>query len=103
MWAAMSRKVILAWELGGGLGHTGRLVAVSKHLRERGFDPVFALQRPEALEVMGGEGLGDPLLVPSWPGLLPGATFDVPGPQATLGDSLADLGLARSDVGTSLL
>lgn len=36
------RVVLLAWELGAGLGHARRLLAVSQALQRRGFTPIVA-------------------------------------------------------------
>jgi UDP:flavonoid glycosyltransferase YjiC (YdhE family) len=37
-------RVLLAWELGGNLGHVTAMLALAKELRERGHRPVFALR-----------------------------------------------------------
>lgn len=37
------RRVLLAWELGGNLGHLARLLAVAKELEAAGDEPVWAL------------------------------------------------------------
>lgn len=39
-------RVLLAWELGDGLGHVGRLLPLAARLLEEGFEPVFALRDP---------------------------------------------------------
>jgi rhamnosyltransferase subunit B len=100
----MSRKVLLAWELGGGLGHAVRLVAVSESLARRGFDPVLVARRPDSFQIVGLEAKSRAALqAPLWPGLLPGASQPVQGPQASLGDSLGDLGLTDAPTITSLI
>jgi hypothetical protein len=38
----MARRVLLAWEMGAGLGHSTRLIILAKALRDRGFEPVLA-------------------------------------------------------------
>jgi rhamnosyltransferase subunit B len=100
----MSRKVVLTWELGGGLGHAARLVAVSEALARRGFEPVLVARRPDSLEVLGfGATERDALKAPVWPGLIPGALPPVHGRQASLGDSLGDLGLTDASTIASLI
>lgn len=42
--AANAPTVLLAWELGGGLGHVGRLLPLARGLSERGYRPVLALR-----------------------------------------------------------
>src|SRR5205823_23284 len=37
-----SRAVLLAWELGGGLGHARRLLAIAEALKKRGWSPIVA-------------------------------------------------------------
>ena len=39
----MARKVLLVWELGGNLGHLGRLLPVAQALRQRGVEVEFAV------------------------------------------------------------
>jgi len=38
------KTVLLAWELGGGLGHIGRLQAIAKVLTTKGYQPVFVIR-----------------------------------------------------------
>ena len=42
------RRVLLAWELGAGLGHARRLLTVALTLRARGWDPVVAAREMPA-------------------------------------------------------
>jgi rhamnosyltransferase subunit B len=45
----MSRRMphaLLAWELGDGLGHVGRLLPLADRLAAEGFAPIFALRDP---------------------------------------------------------
>jgi UDP:flavonoid glycosyltransferase YjiC (YdhE family) len=41
---ANSKTVLLAWELGGGLGHIGPLLRLADGLAERGYRPVLAVR-----------------------------------------------------------
>ena len=45
----MERIVLLAWEMGAGLGHTRRLLAVANALRDDGFEPVLAQKKIQTL------------------------------------------------------
>ena len=38
----MTERVLLAWEMGGGLGHTRRLLALADALAVQGYEPVLA-------------------------------------------------------------
>jgi len=49
----MSRHILLAWELGAGLGHLTPLRAIAQHLRQRGDRCTFVLR-----ELAGAEQLG---------------------------------------------
>lgn len=46
------RAVLLAWELGGGLGHVQRLLPIAAELAGSDCRIVFALRRPENAEVI---------------------------------------------------
>lgn len=54
----MSRpRILLAWELGGGLGHLAPLRVLAEHLRERGWDCVWAVRNLDAAaRFLVGEG-----------------------------------------------
>ncbi|MBT0963452.1 glycosyltransferase [Denitromonas iodatirespirans] len=43
------RRVLLAWELGEGLGHAARLLLIAERLRIAGWSPVVAARDPAAL------------------------------------------------------
>lgn len=40
------RTVLLAWEMGGGLGHAGRLLVLAQRLQAAGWSPVVAARDP---------------------------------------------------------
>lgn len=44
------RRILLAWELGGGMGHASRLLKVAVALRKSGFIPIVAAANPNALK-----------------------------------------------------
>lgn len=44
------RRVLLAWELGGGMGHATRLLKVAKALRENGVIPIVAAANSQTLK-----------------------------------------------------
>jgi hypothetical protein len=46
------KTVLFAWELGGGLGHIQRLLAVASELAARGHRVVFALRRVENADII---------------------------------------------------
>lgn len=41
------KRVLLAWELGGGIGYTGWLIAIARELQARGCETVLALRELE--------------------------------------------------------
>ena len=90
----MNKRVLLAWELGGGRGHTLIVGWVAEALKKRGFMPVVAVQQLESLESLppGLNGI-DCLQAPVWPGVLNPSPFWSPGRAVTLGDALAEFGL----------
>lgn len=44
-----ARRVLLAWELGEGLGHAARLLSIALRLQADGWSPVVAARHPSAL------------------------------------------------------
>ena len=49
---ARKGRVLLAWELGDGLGHVGRLMPLAARLERDGYVPVLAVRDPaQALRV----------------------------------------------------
>jgi UDP:flavonoid glycosyltransferase YjiC (YdhE family) len=45
-------RILLGWELGGGLGHTARLLSVARHLQERGHETRFVLKSRATLSLL---------------------------------------------------
>lgn len=65
------RRVLIAWELGGHLGHLARLLPIARQLREDGVQVAFAVREPRAaarvLAQEGWEVLQAPLQAsPGW-------------------------------------
>jgi UDP:flavonoid glycosyltransferase YjiC (YdhE family) len=55
---ALKGRVLLAWELGDGLGHVGRLMPLATRLERDGYVPVLAVRDPaQALRVSGARHL----------------------------------------------
>lgn len=54
----MSRRILFAWELGEHLGHVAKFLPLALAMRERGFDPLFAVRDSHSAEVvLGPHGL----------------------------------------------
>jgi hypothetical protein len=99
----MSRRILLAWELGAGRGHILILGWIAAALRRCGFEPVFAVQRPAALRDLGADGEGvECHQAPLWPGFFNNETA-IPGRATTLGDSIGDLGLRSADAAAAMI
>lgn len=83
-------RILLAWELGDGLGHVMRLLPLAKRLRESGHECIFAVRNvPISHGVIQREGF----VVLQAPMLIPHAPEDVRNkPIATYGDILATIG-----------
>jgi hypothetical protein len=88
----MARKILLAWELGGGSGHAARLAAISDIFVRHAYEPVLAVQRADTVHSVALKR-GTILEAPLWPGLHGQHALAVQGPQASFGDTLGDLGL----------
>lgn len=67
----MTARILLAWELGDGLGHVMRLLPLAKRLRDLGHECIFAVRNvPPSYGVLGRAGfkvLQAPMLVPYAP------------------------------------
>jgi hypothetical protein len=89
----VSRKtVLLAWELGGGMGHVTMLARLAARLRQSDVRLVAAVKTPAAA-VLAARGI-EIVAAPRWPGasLSPDAIARTS--SATMGDILATAGLA---------
>jgi UDP:flavonoid glycosyltransferase YjiC (YdhE family) len=95
----MDKRILLAWELGSGAGHIIRLTAIASVLRRRGYQPVYAVHRLDGVPTLGaaaGSADKDFHQAPVWPILLGTAAANGGTPAASMGDTLADLGLASA-------
>jgi rhamnosyltransferase subunit B len=100
----MSRKVLLAWELGGGRGHIRRLGWTADMLRTQGFDPVFAVRHLDILEtIQNSVGDSAVLQAPVWLGFLDYSIAATPGDRMTFADIIGDLGFRFPSVVASMV
>lgn len=60
-------RVLLAWELGEGLGHLVPLFALAASLRATGVTPVFAVRDPAAARRFRGSAAFEIVQAPYWP------------------------------------
>ena len=90
----MNKRVLLAWELGGGRGHAYIAGWVAQALKQRGYEPILAVQQLESLQSIQPDLDGvDYLQAPVWPGIINSGSYWSPGPAVTLGDAIAEFGL----------
>lgn len=54
----MRKRILLAWELGGGAGHLVILAQIAAALRKSGHTPIFALRRQNNLHLIAGAAEG---------------------------------------------
>jgi hypothetical protein len=94
----MSRKVLLAWELGGGRGHIRILGWAADSLRQRGYEPVFAIRERDAIDTIRASVKNAACLqAPIWPAFRDYSIADTPGSRASFADIIGDLGLRMPD------
>jgi hypothetical protein len=93
------KTILIGWELGANRGHVVKLGAIAARLRARGFEIVFAVQRPDALRAVRAEAEQSTIYqAPVWPGILSTAGFrPLPG-HISYGDLVADMGMRDSGV-----
>ena len=91
-------RILIGWELGGGHGHTSRLLNLAALLSERGHTPLFA---PQQIGPFAAHG--PTWQAPVWPRLLEPLSRRFERPPATMGDILAYLGLDDSDAMAAML
>jgi rhamnosyltransferase subunit B len=93
----VGKRVLLAWELGGGEGHLFRLRSIADFLSRWGLEPIFALQSLD-----GGPFAGESpdhrkvYQAPLWPGLTDHAANRLPGRGVSLSDNLGSVGMRSS-------
>lgn len=87
------RTILLAWELGAGLGHVTALRRLAVRLAPRGFRLVAAVNNVMSASALAAEGV-EILQAPVWPGIFPNGAQTAIRSSVTLGDTLGGLGLA---------
>jgi UDP:flavonoid glycosyltransferase YjiC (YdhE family) len=97
------RRLLLAWELGGGMGHVVSLRKIAARLASQGFEAIAAVK-----DISAGAGLAESgievLQAPSWAGpSLGDADTPVRQSSATMGDVLASHGLGNEAVLASVI
>jgi hypothetical protein len=96
------KRVLLAWELGGGLGHVMTLRRVARPLAMAGAAVTAAVKDLSAGRVLAEAGI-DVVQAPVWPVLFYSAARRGSVSSATFIDSLAGFGLADAATLSSLL
>lgn len=81
-------RILIGWELGSGSGHTVKLIDIAAELRQRGHEPVLAMQQTSVIPA-GYEVWQAPL----WPALLATRGRTSAASPSTYGDILVALGL----------
>jgi rhamnosyltransferase subunit B len=100
----MSRKVLLAWELGGGRGHIRILGWTAETLRERGYEPVFAVRERDVIDtIQTSIKKATCLQAPIWPAFRDYSVAATAGIQASFADIIGDLGLRIPDAVASMV
>jgi len=98
-------RILLAWELGGNLGHIVALLGLARGLRERGHQVLFAMRDLSNAGLLAREGFPflpapspshrrKPTLYPSYAAMLEGEVF--PSADATLVAALAWRSIMRA-------
>src|SRR5690349_11916041 len=87
------RTVLLAWELGGGFGHTTALLHVARRLTASGFRCVAAVKNIVSAAALRSAGV-EVLQAPAWPIFFERDQHKDAQSSVTLGDTLGDGGLA---------
>lgn len=86
-------RILITWELGGDLGHIGRLIPVAGRLQAAGYDVVFALRDLSHVHLLPAGHT----VVPA-PGLAPGKAADALREPATFADILYNQGVTADRV-----
>jgi UDP:flavonoid glycosyltransferase YjiC (YdhE family) len=96
------KTVLLAWELGGGLGHVMTLGRLAARLRHLGVRLVLAAKDVHAAGRLQSDGV-EVIQAPLWPSASMSAADVARTSSATMGDILCTAGLADPDKLSSLL
>src|SRR3954452_22042290 len=99
----MPRKtVLLAWELGGGMGHVTTLARLAKRLRTLDIKLVAAVKTRATARMLSTLGI-EVIEAPRWPSESMTAADVARSSSSTMGDILATAGLADAAGLTRLL
>jgi UDP:flavonoid glycosyltransferase YjiC (YdhE family) len=90
------KTVVLAWELGGGMGHVMMLARLAARLRQPDLRLVAVIKAPEAAAVLAARGI-EVLAAPRWPSAAIPPEQIAGTSSATMGDILATAGLADAE------
>lgn len=89
--------ILLAWELGSGLGHIMRLLRLSARISRHGLKLVAAVKDPVAAEIVAAQGV-EVVQAPVWP-----SWSSNPKSSTTMADNLASCGFADQQTLRTLL
>jgi hypothetical protein len=87
------KTVLLAWELGGGIGHVMLLARLAARLQRSNLRLVAVIKTPEAAAVLAARGI-EIIAAPRWPSASISPEKIAQTSSATMGDILATAGLA---------
>jgi hypothetical protein len=87
------KTVLLAWELGGGIGHVTLLARLAARLQRSNLRLVAVIKTPEAAAVLDARGI-EIIAAPRWPSASISPEKIAQTSSASMGDILATAGLA---------
>src|SRR6202040_2309624 len=90
------KTVLLAWELGGGMGHVMTLRRVARSLKPLDVRIVAAVKNVEAARLLSSEAI-EIIQAPAWPSASMSARQIAATSSASMGDILATAGLGDAD------
>lgn len=90
------KTVLLAWELGGGMGHVMTLRRLARRLRPLDLRVVAAVKNLETAHPLASDGI-EIIQAPAWPSAVISAGQIATTSSASMGDILATAGLRDSD------
>src|ERR1700722_13844337 len=90
------KTVLLAWELGGGMGHITTLRRLARSLRLLNLRIVAAVKDLEAAHLLSSDGI-EIIQAPVWPSASMSARQIAATSSASMGDILATAGLSDAE------
>ncbi|MDB5803827.1 MAG: hypothetical protein JWN73_1149 [Betaproteobacteria bacterium] len=96
---SLLKRILYAWELGGGLGHVSRFLPLARALQERDCEVIWALSDTGAAATLRKETSAAVLQAPRFPGELSG----LPEPQLAYSEMIMRYGYFSADMLTPLL